>query len=154
MLNETLNEIVDNLNASEPNQPSEIWNFKCGPDAWQNLGDFPEDQSLPFEERKKYLMLLWQDRETKLGNYGSVQGYTFTGDMILSVRSKLSDPTYKYKYETHIKKLYSVSERIMNSFSDCDGFTVLRWKETEVTDVYDTNVDGLKISMTIEWSNE
>jgi hypothetical protein len=151
MLTEKLTEITAELNQSELIQPSEIWNFVDGNNEWQNLGDYPEDAGLEFTKRKKYLLLLWKDREHIINDLGAVQGFTFTGDMILSVRSKISDPTYHYKYEQHIKNLYSVSERLLNCFDDCDGFTIKRWKESEVIDTFDTNMDGLKISFTIEY---
>ena len=96
--------------------------------------------------------MLWKDREHLIGEYSSVIGYSFTGEMIISVRSKITDPTYSYKYETHIKNLYSESERLMNMASDCGGFEVKRWKDTEVIDQFDTNMDGLKISFTLEYT--
>jgi hypothetical protein len=152
MLTEKLTEITAELNQNEPQGFRDIWNFVDGNNEWQNLGDYPEDAGLEFAKRKKYLLLLWKDREHTLSDLGSVQGFTFTGDMILSVRSKISDPTYNYKYEQHIKNLYSVSEKILNMFSDCDGFVIKRWKESEVIDTFDTNMDGLKISFTIEFT--
>lgn len=150
MLTEKLKEIVTQYNAPNPDIP--IWKFVDGPTEWQNLGDYPEDQNEDWVVRKKYLLLLWKDREHLIGEYSSVTGYSFTGEMIISVRSKITDPTYSYKYETHIKNLYSESERLMNMASDCGGFEVKRWKDTEVIDQFDTNMDGLKISFTLEYT--
>jgi len=150
MLTEKLKQIVAEYNAPNPDTP--IWKFVDGNNEWQNLGDYPEDQNEAWEVRKKYLLLLWKDREHQMGEYSSVNGYSFSGEMIISVRSKISDPTYNYKYETHIKNLYAESERLMNMASDCGGFVVKRWKDTEVVDMYDTNMDGLKISFTLEYT--
>jgi hypothetical protein len=152
MLVEKLKGIIDEFNQREPNQTNNIWNFCYGNNEWQNLGDYPQDNNIDFALRKKYLLLLWKDRECILNNFGSIQGFTFTGDMILSVRSKISDPTYIYKYEQHIKNLHSISDNILNMFSHCDGFLIKRWKESEVIDAFDANMDGLKISFTIEFN--
>ena len=151
MLVEKIQEIIEDFNLSELIQPSKIWNFNYGSNEWQNLGDYPDDVDLPFQERKKYLLLLWKDRDLIINDQGGTEGATFTGDMILSLRSKLSDPSFEYKYDTHIKNLEAVSERFKESFIGCDNFIVRKWKEVTVNDVYDTNMDGLKISFTIEF---
>lgn len=151
MLTEKLKQVILELNNNEPIGFRDLWTFVYGNNEWQNLGDYPNDENISFEQRKKYLLLLWQDREHILSDNGSIIGWTFSGDAILSLRSKLSDPTYEYKYETHIKNLYGVSERIVNMFGDCDNYVIKRWKEVEVSDMYDTNMDGLKLSFTIEF---
>lgn len=141
MLVESIKEIVNQFK----------WTFKYGNDYWQNRGDYPNDELLPFAERQKYLFLLWKDRGFIINKHGAINGTKYDGEMVLLVRSKISDPTYDYKYETHIKNLEAESERLYNSFSDCDGWTITAWKETEVENEYDTNMDGLKIKFTIEY---
>lgn len=126
------------------------WEFEYGKEHWQNLQDLPDDSLLPFAERVKYLMLLWKDRGFKLNPEGAIQGYTFDGEMVLLVRSKISDATYDYKYETHIKNLEAETERLFNGFSDCDGWTIKNWKEIEVENEFDTNMDGLKVRFSFE----
>lgn len=149
MLVEKLKEIVSQFNTATAPNPK--WNFKYGKDEWQNTGDYKEDHALPFFDRQKYLFLLWKDRGFVINKHGAVTGSKFEGEMVLLVRSKISDPTYDYKYETHIKNLEAETEKIYNSFSDCDGWTFTYWKETEVSNIYDTNMDGLKIKFTVEY---
>lgn len=127
------------------------WNFNYGKEHWQNLGDYKDDAELPFVDRQKYLLLLWKDRTFVVNKHGAVEGYTFDGEMVLLVRSKLSDPTYDYKYETHIKNLESETEKLFNAIPDCDGWTIKSWKESEVSNIYDANMDGLKIRFTFEY---
>lgn len=127
------------------------WDFCYGKDHWQNLGDSKLDDQLPFDERKKYLKLLWKDRESKLDQYGTTTGYTFYGELLLLVRSKISDKDYEYKYKTHIKNLEALSEELKNDFDICDEFVIKRWRETEVENLYDQNMDGLKITFTIDY---
>jgi hypothetical protein len=146
MLVESLEEVVSQFVAQGLK-----WNFNYGKDHWQNTGDYPEDAELPFAERQKYLLLLWKDRTFAVNKHGAVTGYTFDGEMVLLVRSKISDPTYDYKYETHIKNLEAETERLFNSIPDCDSWTIKAWKETEVENIYDANMDGLKIRFTFEY---
>lgn len=152
MLVENLKEIVNNLNANVPalTPLKGKWNFNYGKDHWQNLGDYVNDVQMDFEDRQKYLLLLWKDRNFVLNNFGGVQGYSFDGELVLLVRSKISDEDYNYKYETHIRKLEAEAEKLFNQFSDCDGWLIKNWKEIEVENEYDTNMDGLKIRFTIE----
>ncbi len=148
MLVENLKNIVGSLNALtvEPK-----WNFKYGKDEWQNLGDYQKDEELPFADRQKYLLLLWKDRGFTINKHGAITSYRYSGEMVLLVRSKFSDPTYEYKYETHIKNLEAESERIYNAFLECDGWSISAWSEIEVSNIYDTNMDGLKIKFSIDY---
>lgn len=152
MLVEKLKEIVVKFN-NALDERLELYHFHYGKGHWQNLLDLPNDELMPFEQRNKYLQLFWQDRDNKINDYSAITGADYTGEMLLTVRSKFDDPSYEYKYETHIKNLYAESENIINEFRICDGWTVKRWKETEVENMMDTNLDGLKISFTLEFDN-
>jgi hypothetical protein len=127
------------------------WDFNYGKEHWQNLKDFKLDAALPFQNRQKHLLLLWKDRTATLNNYGTEEGSVFDGEMVLLVRSKISEKDYNYKYETHIKNLESETKRLMNQLSTCDGWILKTWKEIEVENEFDTNLDGLKIRFTIEF---
>lgn len=153
MLVESLQQTVDLFNADISNLTplKGKWNFNYGKEHWQNLGDYPLDAELPFTDRQKYLLLLWKDRTFNLDTNGSVKGYNFDGEMVLLVKSKISDEDYNFKYETHIKNLEALTERLFNTFSDCDGWTIKAWKEIEVENEFDTNMDGLKIRFTVEY---
>lgn len=130
------------------------WQFNYGAGHWQNVQDFKDDSDLDFENRKKYFLLLWQDREVLLNEYGAVIGYEFTGESVFCVRSKISDEDYNYKYEAHIKNLRNEISKIFNSVNTCEEWTIKRWKEVEVENEYDTNVDGLKIEFTFRYDDE
>lgn len=127
------------------------WDWCYGKDHWQNLTDAANDEQKPFEERVKFLKLLWKDKESKLDSYGTTTGYTYYGEMLLLVRSKISDQDYNYKYETHIKNLEELSEDMKNNFDICEEWTLRKWKEIEVENIYDANMDGLKIQFTIDY---
>lgn len=127
------------------------WKFDYGKDYWQNKGDYPDDSLLPFAERKKYLLLLWKDRDKIKNKHGATIGYRFTGSMLLTVRSRFNDPDYQYKYDTHIKNLEELADQLEDQFHECEDWCVKAWKEIEVENQFDTNMDGLKINFTIEY---
>ncbi len=130
------------------------WQFNYGADHWQNLQDLPDDTDLEFSERQKYLMLLWKDRDFILNDYSAITGCRFDGEMVLCVRSKIQDPDYNFKYEEYIKHLESETEKMFDAFSVCDDWTVKAWRETEVSNQYDTNIDGLKIKFTMTYEGQ
>lgn len=141
MLVERLKEACDSIG----------WNFNYGRGHWQNLNDFPDDGNKPFALREKYFLLLWKDRDFKINNYGAVVGYSFEGEAVLCVRSKISDKDYNFKYEEHIKNLEIEAEKLFEDFTICEDWTLKRWKEIEVENEYDTNMDGLKVRFTVEF---
>ena len=144
MLVERLKEACDNVE----------WEFNYGRGHWQNLLDVPDDSDQPFADRKKYFLLLWKDRDFKLNDYGAIDGYIFDGELVLCVRSKLSDEDYNEKYETHIKNLELEIEKIFDNITSCEQWLITRWKEIEVENEYDTNLDGLKVRFQITYTNE
>ena len=142
MLVERLKEACDSIG----------WNFNYGRGHWQNLNDFPDDSQYPFPQRAKYFLLLWKDRDFKINDYGAVVGYSFEGEVVLCVRSKISDADYNFKYEEHIKNLEIEAEKLFEDFTSCEEWTMKRWKEIEVENEYDTNLDGLKVRFTVEFN--
>jgi hypothetical protein len=127
--------------------------FAYGKDGWQNMADHADDADQDFADRQKYCKLLWKDRTPTLNEFGAEEKEVFDGEMVLLVRSRISDPDYRHKYDTHIKGLEAIAKQFQNEFSDCDGLTVKYWKETEVSNMYDTNMDGLKVTFKIENTN-
>lgn len=143
MLVEKIEEIANDLG----------WEFKYGKDHWQNMVDAEYDAGKPFNERNKFLQFLWKDRTGKMNPYGAEEGETFDGEFVLSVRSKISDESYDYKYQTHIKGLEALLQDMQSRINDCDGLTVKYWKETEVENLYDANMDGIKVTFKIDHTN-
>lgn len=128
--------------------------YQYGASHWQNLIDAEDDTTKPFEEKKKYLLFLWHDEDDILNEHGACEGYTYTGELLLMVRSKLSDPSQETKYQSAVKHLKEVANEVREQYLDCDGYRVKRWKKIEVYDEFDTNMDGLKISFTIEFREQ
>lgn len=140
MLVERLKEACDNLD----------WKFNYGGGHWQNLLDLPDDVDKPFNEKQIYFLLLWKDRDLILNGFGGIQGATYEAEVILCVRSRISDKDYNLKYEENIKGLERMSESLLSDFSVCEEWTVKKWKEIEVENEFDTNLDGLKVRFTVE----
>ncbi len=127
------------------------YNFNYGSNDWQNLNDFEDDTALSFEQKAKHLLLLWVDRDYKINDFSAVTGYKFDAEFVLAIRSNLNDLDYNSKYENRISKLREVSENIFNSFSICENWKIISWHETEIANQYDTNLDGLKIKITVSY---
>ena len=127
--------------------------FKIGDEHWQNLLDAADDSNLPFEQRKKYLML-FSEKENRTYGEISVKEDVRSCIFLLAVRSKISDPSFEYKYENHIAPLKELAREIEdNDFSICDDFTLKsfsidNWKEN----YYDTNLDCVEVRITAEYN--
>lgn len=130
------------------------YKFQYGAEHWQNLLDAEDDTQIPFIDKQKYLLFLWHDEEDIINAYGSTEGFTFTGELLLMVRSKLSDKSQETKYEDAVKYLKGLANGLRDLYIDCDGYRVKKWKKIEVYDEFDTNMDGLKIRFTIEFKQQ
>lgn len=126
------------------------YEFNYGADHWQNLLDKVDDLELPFAERQKLVLLLWQDEQYLLNDYGAKIGSEFEGEFMFVVRSRIGDESYDTKYEDAIKHLKDLASSFFDVLTDCTGFDVTFWKEIEVENQYDTNFDGLKIRIKIK----
>jgi hypothetical protein len=124
--------------------------FDYGKEHWQNLADLPNEDDKPPQDRTVYLLLLYKDRKVVTNSYNSIEYREYTGEMLLCVRSQITDPDYNFKYENRIELLEQRSEDLLEALGGlCEGWTIKLWSESEVENLYDTNVDGLKIRYTI-----
>lgn len=130
------------------------YTYQYGAAHWQNLIDAEDDTELPFEDKKKYLLFLWHDEDDILNDYGGCEGFTYTGELLLMVRSKLSDRNQESKYKDAVQYLKSSANGLRDLYVDCDGYQVKKFKKIEVYDEFDTNMDGLKIRFTIEFREQ
>jgi hypothetical protein len=146
-LQEKIKELVNGMNAPEPAQP--LFHYAYGKDHWQNLCDHDKDGQLPFEQRNKYFKLLWVDEDDVLNEYSAVEGCNYSGELLILASSKLSDASYEYKFETHIKKLKELANSFRDKISDCDNWIVKSWTKVEVENIYDNNLDGIKVRFRI-----
>lgn len=147
MIAEKLETIIDVLNAGA--DPRKFY-FYHGEEWYQNLKDLALDDKLEFDLRRKYMFLRYQNRKDIINGYGSTEGYLWSGEFNLVVRSKLNDPDYAFKYQTNIRKLYPLVDLIKSGFTSCSEYLVKSWEIVEIENVLDTNMDGLKVRFTIE----
>lgn len=146
-LQEKIQNLVNELNPPAPAEP--LFHYAYGKDHWQNLADHSKDENKPFEERNKYFKLLWVDDDPRFNSFSAAESIKCDGELLILASSKLSDPSYEYKYDTHIKKLKELAMQFVNMISDCDNYQVTRWKMIEVENIYDENLDGLKVQFSI-----
>lgn len=127
------------------------WHFNYGAHHWQNLQDFALDYDVPFEERQKYFLLLWQDRELVLNEYGAIETQLFECEFVFCVRSQMEDQDYNFKYQNNIKGLKAEALKLFEHITSCDGLLITKWRETEIENVYDTNLDGIKVTLNMTY---
>ncbi|WP_445454097.1 hypothetical protein [Flavobacterium sp. 25HG05S-40] len=135
------------MNAAPP--ADQLYHYAYGKDEWQNLADHPKDENKQFEQRNKYFKVLWIDDDPTFNQYSGVERMKFDGEMLILASSKLSDGSYEYKYETHIKNLKALAMSFCDKLADCDNYQVTRWKMIEVENIYDNNLDGVKIQFSV-----
>ncbi len=133
------------------------WDFVEGDDFWNNTKDVTDpthgadDTDLAFEDKRKYFFLLSKSYSNQLNDYGAVEARTWSGELVIGVRSNLTDPSYEYKLEHQINPLYSEVERMSSYIPDCEGLVLESWGNTEeVADAYDSNFDGIKVSFRVK----
>jgi hypothetical protein len=115
--------------------------FNYGSEDWQNL--------LDFEPGTKAFLLLWKDHTKAFNGFNALISETFSGEFILCERSDFTEPDYNYKYEEHIAGLEAELDALTVGISDCDGLYIESWTEVEVSNMLDTNMDGLKVKFRI-----
>ena len=135
------------------------WDFIEGEDHWNNVKaeeNTPDnthgedDTDSPFDQKKKYFFLLSKRRRKQKNEYGATIKHIWTGELVIVVRSNITDPTFEYKLDYHINPLYDESDKMDDYIPDCEGWTVQRFDiVSEVSDIYDTNFDGIKIEFEI-----
>lgn len=130
------------------------YEYQYGSKEWQNLLDAEDDTALTFENKTKYLLFLWHDEDDILNGYGACEGYKYTGELLLLVRSKISDRNQESKYKTSVQFLKTLANELRDLYVDCEGYTVKKWKKIEVYNEFDTNMDGLKINFAIDKTEE
>lgn len=146
-LQETLKETVDGYNVGLQNP---LFHYAYGKDHWQNICDHEKDGQLPFEERNKYIKLLYVDEDPQFNQFNGIEKIAYTGECLFLASSHLADPSYEYKFETHIKKLKDFCYELRDTLTDCgSNLEIIKWTITEVENIYDNNLDGVKVKFTI-----
>lgn len=146
-LQEEIKALVNGMNAPAPAEP--LFHYAYGKDHWQNIADHSKDDDKPFEERNKYFKLLWVDEDPTFNSFSAIERVKCDGELLILASSKISDPSYEYKYETHIKHLKELAINFSNQLTDCNNFQITRWKLIEIENIYDNNLDGIKVQFTI-----
>ena len=127
---------------------------QVGDEHWHNLLDVVDDVDKAFIEKKVY-MLIFNDKESiRFGDFGSVLEDNYSGVFLLAVRSRVSDPSFGFKYDNHIKPLKVLARDIRdNDFLTCDDMTLRTysiegWRENYL----DTNLDCVEVKLTLEYN--
>lgn len=123
------------------------YSFNYGSEDWQNLLDLQDDTAQA--NQAKHFLLLWKDRTKAFNGFNVLTSETFSGEFVLTERSDFGEKDYNYKYETHIAKMEAKLDNYTTLISDCEGWFIESWIETEVSNLLDTNIDGIKVKFRI-----
>lgn len=127
------------------------WDFSYASSHWQNLRDLPDDSDKPFKDRKRYFMLIQYTQIKSFGDFYSVEN-SWRGEFLLLVRSLMTEKDYAYKYATHIKPLENELGQFERRFgAPCNRWTKRRMEITPFINLYDTNLDGLKVEFMMDY---
>ncbi|OAB78786.1 hypothetical protein [Cochleicola gelatinilyticus] len=87
--------------------------------------------------------------DESFGDYNEVEETTYIGSFTILVSSDI-DEDYDYKYLNHIKPVAKEGAIVIKEALRCEGkFTINNWRETEVVNAFDYNLDGLVIRFNI-----
>lgn len=127
--------------------------FKIGDEHWHNLIDAVDDVDLEFENKKVYLLLFSEKESRQYGNF-SVSKDDRNATFLLAVRSRISDPSFEFKYDNHIKPLKELARSIEEeNFLLCDdlslkSYSIEEWRENYL----DTNLDCVEVRVSVEYN--
>jgi hypothetical protein len=147
---------IDTLNAQlTPPVEGPLFHYAYGKDHWQNTCDHEKDQDKVFDFRNKYIKLLYVDEKDSHNTYNAVDRVNYVGEFVVLASSFISDPDYDYKYETHIKGCKAVADEIKELIIGCTfNLSVTQWEKIEVENLYDNNLDGIRVKFTIAIGDE
>jgi len=127
------------------------WRFNYGKGHWQNLLDLPDDSDLNFDKRQKYFLMHYQNREINFNDYGR-KGIIYESEALLCVRSRMNDEDYNFKYKHNIRRLRGDIDNVLIPALNCDKFNILSFKDFEIENALDTNVDGILIRFKLQYA--
>lgn len=125
------------------------YHFVYGKYHWQNLGDYALDYGMLWDERKKHFHLIIVNEDENFNDYNATESIRYQVTFVLSVRSKTSDESYEFKHEHNIKGLKLELEKIKKYFTSCSSLSINSIRKTEVEDMFDANMDGYKVDLTL-----
>lgn len=126
--------------------------FEMGSEHWQNLLDAEDDVDKPFDEKQVYLLVFTEKERAAFGKFNSILKEDGGSSFLLAVRSRITDSSFKYKYDNHLKPLRDLAKEIRdNDFGSCDdmklkSYALEAWRE----DYLDTNLDCVEVRLELE----
>lgn len=83
------------------------------------------------------------------GEYNQVERKTYTGSFMILLSSDI-DEDYDTRYQTYIKPLIDTALGTISTAISCDeSLQLTNWRETEVINVFDYNMDGILVTYTV-----
>ena len=111
---------------------------------FMNLFDEEEQLDVP------HLFLDPVTVDTIFDEYNSVESKTYSGSLMVLYSSSIDEEDYDTRYQNYIKPIVSGASATIKSAIQCDGiYTINNWREVEVINAFDYNLDGIIITYNI-----
>lgn len=118
------------------------WDFTYAKRDWANLYD-------EVENGKVKIFLDPVETNYTYGEYNQVYSKTYTGSFLILLSSDIDDGDYEQRYIDYIKPLITgASDTLKNSLL-CEEINIGSWREQEVINIFDFNLDGLIVTYSI-----
>ncbi|HNQ20435.1 MAG TPA: hypothetical protein PKI46_05180 [Bacteroidales bacterium] len=125
------------------------WSFDYGTRSYLNLNDLPVDNELP--DNIYFLCDPVVITDTRNDNTNTVEDTRYSGAFFFCVKSHLDQKYKDEKFTKNIKPLKTELDNLINNhIGSCSEYTIIRWKLTEIINVFDTNVDGYLVEFEIK----
>jgi hypothetical protein len=118
------------------------WGFLYGRPDYNNL--FSEAE----ETEKLYLFVDPIATENEYGEYGELQGVTYSGRFMLVYSSEL-DEGYEERYLNDIKPIIEESTQTLTDALACKDLFIQSWKMTEIINIMDAGYDGVLVNYSV-----
>lgn len=120
------------------------WYFQYSRSDYSNLFDEIEVAGKP------HVFLDPVQIETIFDEFNSPTLKTYTGSFMILVSSDVDDEDYDKKYQDHIKPIINNTLVTIKDAIQCDGdMSFNLWREVEVINLFDYNLDGILITYSI-----
>jgi hypothetical protein len=119
----------------------ENWVFEYGRTDFQNLYNGLDNKNV------SHLFLDPPERSKKRNDSGVVESIVYSGNFMLLYSSDIDETSYEYRYTNYIKPILDSQIAIIEEDLICEHEATLEeWKELEVINMFDQNLDGVLVT--------
>jgi len=121
------------------------WVFQYARKDYANLFDEAEQIGVP------HIFLDPVQIDTVFDEFNEPISTSYEGSFMCLVSSDIDEENYDYKYQTHIKPLATTALNNIKDYVRCNtDISITNWREVEVINVFDYNLDGILVTYKLD----